>query len=78
MARLSDSKPRGLLSRMIFFFARRKVGKVTGPMKVTARHKHVMVGVGFMENAQMKSTRVPKQLKALASTRTAALVGCVF
>jgi hypothetical protein len=78
VARVSDSKPRGLLSRVIFFVARRKLGKVTGPMKITAHHKHVLVGVGFMENAQLKATRVPKPLKALASTRTAALVGCVF
>ena len=78
MARIPDAKPRGLLGRLIFFFTRRKVGKVIGPMKVTAHHKQVLVGMGFMENAQAGAKRVPFTLKALAAIRTSTLVGCPF
>jgi hypothetical protein len=78
MARISDARPRGLIGRMIFWFTRRKVGKIVGPMRVTAHHKQLLVGTGFMERAQAGATRVPGALKTLAAIRTSTLVGCPF
>ncbi len=78
MARIPDAKPRGLFARMIFFFTRRKLGKVAGPLRVTAHHNQLLVGTGFMERAQANATCVPLALKALAGIRTSTLVGCPF
>jgi len=78
MTRIPDARPRGLLGRIIFWFTRRKLGKVVGPLRVTAHHKQLLVGTGFMERAQANATRVPLALKALAGIRTSTLVGCPF
>ena len=74
------ARPRrfGLVARVIFFLTRRKVGKVPTPMQVMAHQPPLLMGYARMELAQMKMTRVPASLKALASIRTSTLLGCPF
>jgi len=71
------SRP-GLVARIIFFLTRRKVGKVPTPMQVMAHQPPLLMGYARMELAQLKMTRVPASLKALASIRTSTLLGCPF
>jgi hypothetical protein len=78
MTRIEGSPPRGFAARLIFFFTRRKLGKIATPLRVTAHHKGVLVGMAMMEQQQAKAKRVPVTLKGLAQIRTSTLVGCPF
>jgi hypothetical protein len=76
--RIAPPRRRGLVTRVIFFLTRRKVGKLPTPMQVMAHQPALLMGYARMELAQMKLTRVPAPLKALASIRTSTLLGCPF
>jgi len=76
--RIGAPRRRGLVARIIFFLTRRKVGKVPTPMQVMAHQPPLLMGYARMELAQLKMTRVPASLKALASIRTSTLLGCPF
>ena len=71
-------KADSLFSRVVFFFTRRRLGKVIMPVRVQARHRKLFKGYVQMELAQQKARRVPIALKALADVRVATLVGCPF
>jgi alkylhydroperoxidase family enzyme len=68
----------GLMARMAYSYGRRAVGQVMEPTRVYAHHPTLMTGYGALELATEKADRVPPGLKALASTKTAALAGCEF
>jgi hypothetical protein len=72
-----DAKP-GLLARFIFAIARRKIGRVPGPLRVLQRSTALMLGTGAFETALQKASRVPARSKSLAELRVALLVGCPF
>jgi len=76
--RIGPPSRRGLVTRIIFFLTRRKVGKVPTPMQVMAHQPALLMGYARMELAQMKMKRVPASLKSLASIRTSTLLGCPF
>jgi 4-carboxymuconolactone decarboxylase len=72
------------MTRLIYWFARRAVGKVAGqarlvePIKVTAHHPRLLKALGQMEMGQAAATAVDPALKALASIRAATLIGCPY
>jgi hypothetical protein len=74
------ARPRrfGLVTRVIFFLTRRRVGKVPTPMQVMAHQPALLMGYARMELAQAKLSRVPSSLKSLASIRTSTLLGCPY
>jgi hypothetical protein len=68
----------GLAVRFAYWYARRSFGKVPEPLTVVAHHSWLSRGYGFMEFAFQRSRSVDDKLKALASVKVAALVGCPF
>jgi hypothetical protein len=86
MARMQGVEPHeaGWLTRLMYWFVKRAVFKLTGnarvpePIKITAHHPKLLQAVGQMERGQAAATSVPAGLKALAGIRAATLVGCPF
>ncbi len=68
----------GPIVRSAFSYARRAVGQVPEPTRVHAHHPMILAGYGALEYATEKADRLPRDLKALASTKAAALAGCEF
>ena len=74
----------GWLTRLIYWFVRRKFGKLTGqkrlvePVKIAAHHPRLLKALGQMEGGIEAARTVPLKLKVLASLRAATLVGCPF
>lgn len=48
------------------------------PVSKLMRHPGLMLGVNVMELGQFVSGRVDVRLKALASVKTSAMIGCPF
>lgn len=80
MSRLSEhgaARP-GLFARIVYFFARRKLGRVPEPVKVLHGNRALLAGVGAFELGLERSRRVPDRLKSLAELRVSLLIGCPF
>ena len=79
MARIEGITKRGsLFAQISFFFSKRKVGKVTTPLRIQALHTQILKGYGLMELAQDKAKKVSGAIKILAQIRVATLIGCPF
>ena len=79
MARIKGiTKGGSLLARIIFFFSKRKVGKVPAPIRVMALHSQILKGYGHMELSQEKAKQVSGAIKILAQVRVATIIGCPF
>lgn len=84
MARIEGLEPgqAGWLTRVIYWFTRRTVRKVTGqsrlpePVKIVAYHPALLRAVGRMEMAQGAAHTVDRRLKHLAGLRVSTLAGC--
>ncbi len=77
LPQLRQARP-GLFARIVYFVARKKLGRVPEPVKVLHRNTALLAGVGALETAFDKSTRVSGRIKALAQVRVAMMVGCPF
>ena len=70
--------------RLLYGFAQRSVGKLTGrasvvaPVRMHAHHPRLLVAMAQMEMGQAAAKSVSAKLKALASLRAASLVGCPY
>ena len=86
MARMNGVEPdqAGWFNRLVYWFVRRKVGKLTGnarlvePVKITAHHPRLLKAYGQMEMGQEAARSIPTPLKSLASIKAAMLIGCPF
>jgi hypothetical protein len=80
MARIPGVAPSeaGLVTRFLYWMTKRKLRRVVAPMKITAHHTRLLVGMCEMEMAQAAAHSVEESLKALAGIKTAALIGCPF
>jgi hypothetical protein len=80
MARLSGVAPAdaGLFTRFVYWMAKRRLGRLIQPITITAHHPRLLRAMGQMEMGQEAATSVDFCLKALASIKTAMLVGCPF
>ena len=79
MSRIQSVAPQhaGLLVRIAYRFARRRLGEVPEPFAVTAHHPKLFVASARHELAVEKATRVvPKNIVELAVYRTAWTIGC--
>jgi hypothetical protein len=79
-----ESHEAGWMTRLIYWFIKRSIKKITGqarvpePAKIAAHHPRLLRAIGQMEGGQAAATSVPAPLKALAGIRAATLVGCPF
>ena len=86
MAHMKGVEPvdAGWLTRLVYWFVRRKFGKLTGkkrliePVKVAAHHPRLLRAIGQMEGGLEAARSVPAELKRLASLQAAMLIGCPF
>lgn len=79
MARLPGVTEGGSwLTRLIFHFVRRRLGRVPRPLRIRALAPPILRGYVRMEAAQEKAGSVAPALKKLAQVRTAMRVGCPF
>ncbi len=79
MARIPGAaRPPSLFARVVFWFVKRRLGRVPEPVRIHARHRPLFDGYARMEMGQDKARRVPAALKALAGLRAATLIGCPF
>lgn len=86
MARIQGLEPRqaGWLNRLLYFFTRRSLRKLTGQdrlpesVKILAHHPALFRAVARMELAQGAARAVDRRLKVLASLRSSTLAGCPF
>ena len=71
-------KQAGLFTRVAFWMARRKVGKVPDPMRVSAHHGAISMAAGGYEFWLDRARLVDARLKTLAGIKAAMMVGCPF
>jgi hypothetical protein len=78
MARIEGVSPEkaGWLTRIAYWFARKKVGALPVPLTVYAHNPWVMRAYGAFEMGAERARAVDKRLKALASIKAGTLVGC--
>ena len=78
MARIEglEDKQAPLVSRMLARVARRKWGRVTEMMQITAYAPKVASGWAAFEMLFDKSTFVERKLRKLAAVKTAMQLGC--
>lgn len=80
MARIKgvESKEAGWCVRLFYAMVRRQFHRVMLPVKVTAHHPRLLRAMGAMEQGQAAANAVEPGLKALASIKTAMMIGCPF
>lgn len=86
MARMKgiEARDAGWMTRLVYWFVRRQIRKITGKdrlteaIKIVAHHPRLMKAVGQMEMGQGAARQVPANLKSLASLKAATLVGCPY
>jgi hypothetical protein len=80
MARIEGirDKQANLFARGIYAAVRRKMGSVPEPIRITAHQPRLLAAVAGMEMAQEGMGSVDLLVKALASIKTAMLIGCPF
>ena len=74
---VSSSKA-GPFVRLVYWFAKRRLGKLPEPAAVMAHHRWILQGAGAYELLLERARLVDRRLKALAGIKAAALVGCRF
>lgn len=80
MARIegvADDKA-GPLIRVVYWYLRRRFGKVPEPVRLVAHHPTLFRGYGRFEIAQERSRLVDRRLKALAQIKAASVIGCPY
>jgi hypothetical protein len=68
----------GLLTRIIFWPAKRRLGRVPLGMRVRARDPKLFRNVVRMDLYAVSQGTVPVRLKELAQLKVAMMVGCPF
>ena len=78
MTRLEGVRRPGLIARLGYWIARRKVGRVPDHLPILAHHPRLLRAYGHMEMGQEASRTVEPALKLLAQIRIAMRIGCPF
>ena len=88
MARIAgvSSRNAGLGVKLVFFFTRRSIARLTGrepermiePLEMYAHVPGLLRGYGGLEQATAKLHRLDKRLKALAELKAATLTNCEY
>jgi len=78
MSRLPARAKYGWLARFVFWMVKRRLGRVTTPLRWVGLHPRVLFGFTTMMAMQESARTVPPGLKSLARIQTARLVGWPF
>ncbi|MBZ5599847.1 MAG: hypothetical protein LAN83_16160 [Acidobacteriia bacterium] len=78
MARIAPPQRLGFVARITSWMTKRRLGKELEPLLITSHHRSVFRGVATFEFMLDRSRLVDARLKALASMKAAAMVGCPF
>ena len=80
MARIRGVEPSeaGLVTRFLYWMTKRRLGRVILPSRITAHQPRLLRAIGGMDMGQLALSTVEPKLKALASIKTALLIGCHF
>ena len=78
MARIAPGPSKGLLRKYVNREVRKRFDRDLEPMGVMAHHTRLLMAVGGYELPMEKASKVDAQLKHLAETKVALLVGCEF
>ncbi len=78
MARIAGigKEKASLISRVLFWLARRRLGRVSEMWEVNAHVPRLHFGRGVLELMLDGSRLVPHRLRRLADVKTAMLIGC--
>ncbi|HTV24423.1 MAG TPA: carboxymuconolactone decarboxylase family protein [Polyangiaceae bacterium] len=68
----------GLFVKLVYWFARRRLGRLPAPVGIMAHNRAVLSAVASFELAFERATALDMRLKELATLKTAMLVGCRF
>jgi AhpD family alkylhydroperoxidase len=68
----------GLFVKLVYWFARRRFGRVPTPVGIMAHNRAVLSAVAGYELALERARALDVRLKELAMVKTALLVGCRF
>jgi 4-carboxymuconolactone decarboxylase len=71
-------KEANVFTRSIYGAARRKIGRVPEPMRITAHEPRLLAAVSGMEMAQEAMHTVDKAIVALVEIKAATMIGCPF
>lgn len=74
-------KPRekeGLFVRFVYWFAKRRLGKVPTPVGIMAHNRWILAAAGGYEMALERAHAMDGRLKELASIKAAMMIGCRF
>lgn len=79
MARIAPAPPSTLLRRHVYRETRKRMdGRDTEPIAIMGHHNRLLLGAGGYELMMEKAAKVDEQLRKLAETKVALLVGCEF
>ncbi|MFI5394699.1 MAG: hypothetical protein ACHQ9S_04130 [Candidatus Binatia bacterium] len=80
MARIPGVPPSraGLFTRFAYWYSNRRFGKIAEPLTIAAHHRQIFQAYGAYEFMLDRARSVDARLKALASLKAAALIGCPF
>jgi len=80
MARMEGigDKQASAFTRLVYRAARRRIGRVPEPMRITAHQPRLLAALGGMEMAQEAMRSVDPVVKALVQIKAAMLIGCPF
>ncbi|MFL5845319.1 MAG: carboxymuconolactone decarboxylase family protein [Solirubrobacteraceae bacterium] len=78
MTRIAAAPAQGLFRKYAYREARKRYDRTLEPIEIMGHHKWLLAGVGGYEMANEKATKVDPQLRHLAETKVALMVGCEF
>ncbi len=78
MPRIAPPPADSLFRKYVYGATRKRVGRDIEPVRVMGHHTRLLTGMGGYELAMEKANKVPAQLKHLADTKVALMVGCEF
>ena len=78
MTRIAPAPADSLFRKYVYRETRKRLGRDVEPVGVMGHHNRLLVGMGGYELAMEKANKVPAQLKHLADTKVALMVGCEF
>lgn len=72
-------KPKSMIMRLVFFFSKRKFGKVMGPLTVFAARMPTSFGVFYGKVSKLdKKLQIPWDLVLVLRGRVSSINGCLF
>jgi AhpD family alkylhydroperoxidase len=78
MARIAGKERPGLLTRLVYWFVRRRLGRVPQPVQIMAHNGWMLAAAGMFDMMALRARTLSERDKGLASVLVAMNVGCRF